>query len=143
MDQQIDWIRHKTNKALEIDTIRFAIVGGLGFMINLTMLYAVHGLFGLSIGISQIIGAETAILSNFYWHSRWTYKEAAEKPLPTRLLQFHASAWVGSGITSVVVIALVKQFHVFYPASLVIGSLCGLLWNYLWTKHIIFRKANQ
>lgn len=141
--EQIDWIRQKTNKALEIDMIRFMIVGGLGFIINLTVLYVVHGVSGLSIAISQIIGAETAILSNFYWHSRWTYKEAAEKPLPTRLLQFHASAWVGSGITSAVVIVLVKQFNVFYPAALVIGSLSGLLWNYLWTKHVIFKKSSQ
>lgn len=138
--EQLDWIRHKANKALEIDTIRFTIVGGLGFLINLTVLYVVHGAFGLPVGISQLIGAETAILSNFYLHSIWTYKGAAEKPLGKRLAQFHASAWVGSGITSVIMIVAVKQLGVFYPLALVIGSLGGLLWNYLWTKYVIFKK---
>lgn len=138
--EQIDWIRRKANRALEIDTVRFVIVGGLGFFINLTVLFVAHDLFGLSITISQIMGAEIAILSNFYLHSIWTYKGAAEKPLLARLTQFHASAWIGSGITSLILIVLVKQLHVFYLFALVAGSAGGMVWNYLWTKYIIFKK---
>ena len=140
--EQIDWVRHKANKALEIDTVRFMIVGGLGFLINLSALFVIHDLFGVRIGPSQLIGAELAILSNFYLHSIWTYKGADEKSLPKRLTQFHASAWVGSGITSIVLIVLVNRLHVFYPAALVAGSLCGLVWNYAWTKYFIFKKTH-
>jgi len=140
--EQIDWVRHKANKALEIDTVRFMIVGGLGFCINLAVLAVLHDILLIRIGISQIIGAELAILSNFYLHSIWTYKGATEKSLSKRLAQFHASAWVGSGITSVILVLLVNRLHVFYPAALVIGSLCGLIWNYAWTKYFIFKKTH-
>lgn len=137
-----DWVYRRAGKMLAIDTVRFVIVGGLGFIINLTVLTVMHGAFGLPVAISQIIGAETAILSNFYLHSIWTYKGATEKPLGTRLAQFHASAWVGSGITSVLLIICVNHLHVFYPVALVIGSLGGMIWNYLWTKFVIFRKSD-
>lgn len=135
------WVYRRAGKMLAIDTVRFMIVGGLGFAINLTVLYAVHDLLGVRIAISQIIGAEMAILSNFFLHSKWTYKGAAEKPLTTRLAQFHASAWVGSGITSVILVISVNRLHIFYPVALIVGSLAGLIWNYVWTKFVIFKKA--
>jgi putative flippase GtrA len=136
-----DWVYRRAGKMLAIDTVRFVIVGGLGFCINLSVLVILHDFTGLGVSISQLIGAELAILSNFYLHSTWTYKGAAEKPLATRLTQFHASAWVGSGITSAIVIISVNKLHVFYPVALVMGSLGGLTWNYIWTKYVIFKKA--
>lgn len=138
-----DWVYRRAGKMLAIDTVRFVIVGGLGFVINLIVLVILHDFTGLGVGISQLVGAELAILSNFYLHSNWTYKGAVEKPLATRLAQFHASAWVGSGITSIILIVSVNRLHIYYPIALVIGSSGGLVWNYVWTKFVIFKKITQ
>ena len=143
----IDWIkqtgRRTIARAFKIDAMRFIVVGAGGFTINFAVLLLLHGILGLPVLLGQLLAAECAILSNYYFHSIWTYRGAKVKSTVIRLAQFHITAWVGSGITTVVLVGAVHLLHANYLLALVYGSAIGLVWNYLWTKYLIFAKASS
>jgi len=70
---------------------RFNAVGVLGFAVQLAALAGlVHG--GMHYLAATALAVEAAILHNFLWHERWTWRDrpAAGVARLARLLRFHA-----------------------------------------------------
>lgn len=129
-------------KLLKIDFIRFSMVGAVGFLVNLGMLYLLFDVSGMAIWAAQIIGAETALISNFTLHHFWTYRErAGQKRKRILLAQFHLSFWSGALINSSIVVLAVSVFQMHYFIGLVAGSATALFWNFFWTKFYIWRHT--
>ncbi len=134
----------KFSEVVQPHHVKFLAVGALGFVINFVLLYLLHSKLRLNLLISQLIAAEAAVLSNFFWHDHWTYKNRQKNSFGKRLTQFHASAWIGSGIATVVLLIAVDIFKINYLIGLVIGSGIALIWNYIWTNFVIWKhNANS
>ena len=96
--------------------VKFLIIGGSGFILQVTsqelsvrvglasaialfispamlVLTNHHALYALRDAVAGGIGAETAILSNFFWNNSWTFKDTAHikerSPVLMRLLKFN------------------------------------------------------
>ncbi len=86
--------------------IKFAIVGGIGFVIDTSTLYALVFLFGLSDDrertLAKAISFMLAVTSNFIWNRRWTYPESRSKPLGKQMAQFFVLNLLGLGINLIV-----------------------------------------
>ncbi len=121
---------------------RFVAVGAAGFVINFAILTVLYKVLNFNILPSQLIGAEVAILSNFYLHNNWTFKDAVKNSLITRLIEFHASSWIGSAITTVTLIFLVDR-GMQYLIALIIGAIIALVWNFFWTRFIIWKPKES
>lgn len=70
---------------------KFLAVGGLGFIIN-TIGLIVGVKFGFRPSMAGPIGAELAILSNFFWNNLWTFSDKSITSwdvLPGKFLQFN------------------------------------------------------
>jgi putative flippase GtrA len=137
----VAYTRAKLLRLLKIDFVRFCIVGGTGFVINFILLTLLNVVFGLHIFIAQFIGAEVALFSNFMLHHHWTYAHHKVKKEKHRLLiQFHLISWpaiLGSA-TMVTVCEHVLHFNNF--TALATSSAIALMWNFLWSKYVIWRK---
>ncbi len=137
------YARHKLIRLLKIDFVRFCIVGGTGFLINLALLTLLTHGFGLSVIIAQLISAEIALFSNFMLHNYWTYKhKKVNKSLPTLIVQFHASTWPAILGSTLMVAGGVKLLHLSEVAALVISSFVALFWNFAWSKCVIWRDMS-
>src|ERR1700747_1053559 len=55
---------------------RFGVVGAVGVGVNNSALYVLHGRLGISLLLSAAIATELAILNNFFWNDRWTFRKA-------------------------------------------------------------------
>lgn len=127
-------------KLIKVDFVRFCLVGGIGFLVNLGMLFLLYDLANLPIWLAQILGAECALISNFTFHHFWTYKgHDVQKRKRLLLAQFHLSFWSGAAINSLIVVLLVSGLHVHYFFGLVAGSAVALFWNFFWTKFFIWK----
>lgn len=136
----IAYTRSQLNRLLKIDFIRFCIVGGTGFVINLVILLALRKFFGAPVFVAQFFGAEIALFSNFMLHHHWTYKDNhVEKSVPTLILQFHASSWPAILGSTVMVSVGVKVLHFNELLALVVSSIIALGWNFAWSKYVIWR----
>lgn len=137
-------LRGKFTKLLKIDFVRFCIVGGTGFLINLGILVSLTRAFSFNVFFAQLIGAEIALFSNFILHHHWTYnRNKVKKSIPTLILQFHASSWPAIIGSSVMVSVLVGVLHINKIEALVISSAVALAWNFVWSKYVIWRDVNE
>jgi len=62
-----------------------------------------------------------------------------KKSAPTLLWQFHITSWVAIVGSAAMVSVGVKTLHISYFVALVISSAIALLWNFTWTKFIIWQ----
>jgi len=134
------WVR--IQKLLRVDFFRFCIVGGLGFVINLAILTILHRLLHFPVYVSQFAGAEVALFTNFLLHHNWTYKHhTVNKSIPDLLLQFHATTWPAIVGSTLMVTTAINFFRLSSTVALIISSLITLLWNFFWSKFVVWRNV--
>ena len=128
-------------RLLQHQFVRFCLVGGLGFLINLALLTLFYKMLGWPSFIAQLLAGEVALFSNFMLHHTWTYKgHGVKKSIIHLLIQFHATSWIAIVGTALIVSSCIKFLHMPYVIALVISSAIALVWNYVWTKYVIWRK---
>jgi putative flippase GtrA len=123
--------------------VKFAAVGALGMVVDLTVLNVMHKVFGLPLLVANTISFSTAVLSNFTWNRLWTFPESRERPLIPQLAQFTLVNIVGLAINNLVlglVFNFVKNFlpdPLDYNFAKITAIGVVLFWNYginrLWT----------
>lgn len=140
----IAYTNEQLRRLLKVDFVRFCIVGGTGFLINMSLLALLTHTFGLPVFVAQFIGAEVALFSNFMLHHHWTYKHnRVNKSLPSLLVQFHATTWPAIIGSTVMVSSGVEIFHLNAYVALVVSSVIALLWNFGWSKYVIWRDVGE
>ena len=143
--------------------LKFLVVGAIGFFVNqffLFLLYDTPVLWFLpkaetqadvlfvTVGdvrllIASIVAVEISIVSNFFFHDRWTFRDRQKKPLPIRFAQFNLTS-LGSPVISVATInVLTPNFGIHYFISNSIGIALGMSWNWLWNTRLVWRSRDQ
>lgn len=131
-------------KPLELTRfVKFAIVGAIGMVVDLTVLTLSREVLGLPLMAAVALGFSAAVVSNFNWNRRWTFPESRERPFGPQLMQFTVVNVIGLAINEVIVIGLHPVFSTVLPdppaylAAKVIAIGVVLFWNYganrLWT----------
>ena len=134
------YIAGKAKDLHKVDFVRFCIVGALGFIINFSLLTLLFKVLGIHVFVAQLISSEIALFNNFVLHHNWTYRDnVTNKSIKNLLIQFHMSSWSAILGSSAIVSIGVKVFDMHYFVALVIASATGLLWNFGWTKFVIWR----
>lgn len=131
-------------RLIKIDFVRFCVVGGTGFLINLGLLILFRQVVGMPIFLAQLLAAEVALFSNFMLHHRWTYKaHKVEKTMLTLLLQFHATTWPAIIGSALMVTAGETIFNLTNLEALVVSSAVALMWNFSWSKYVVWRDTSR
>ena len=136
-----NFYHYLNNLILHKQPVRFMIVGGLAFVVNILVLYFLHGILGLYLLLSQAIAAELSIVVSFLLHHHWTYKNkiTIEKHWRTRFLHFNTSALGGTLIASSTLIISVHIFKINYLIGLSIGAIIALIWNYFANQKLVWK----
>lgn len=124
--------------------IKFAIVGGTGFMINFIALRIFRKLIGVEV-IAWILSTEIAIISNFTFNNLWTFRtekiEGIQK-LIVKFLQFNltsAGAIIIQSIVGPIGTSLVGVKYDFLVLGFVVAFLV-LPYNYFMYNRFIWRS---
>jgi putative flippase GtrA len=120
--------------------VRFALIGFTGFIVNYIVLILIFDLLGAPITVSQLIGAESALLTTFIGNNFWAFRDHHHIPIKHKLAKYHVTSGTGIVITSTIVVVLVKHMHVYYGLALAISACVGMVWNFLFNKFVIFRR---
>ena len=64
-----------SNRGMVSRFVRFSVAGGAGFAIQLAVVAALARLTGMHYLVATAIGVEAAILTNYWWHERWTWRD--------------------------------------------------------------------
>jgi dolichol-phosphate mannosyltransferase len=120
---------------------RFSAVGLMGAVIQLLLLYFATKEFGLPSVAAMPVAAEVALLHNFIWHERFTWRDRATSPgeIAARFWRFHiASGLISLGGNTVAMYFLVRRLEVpAMPAAVAAMVLCSVV-NFLATDRWVY-----
>jgi len=119
--------------------VRFALVGGIGTVVNLLSLAILRYVLGLIHEISSAIAIELSIINNFILNDRWTFKDRRSGSTLFRLFKFHLSSIAGVLTQYLTSISL---YHLVLHESLssqFVGILIGFIVNYLISRYYVWR----
>ena len=127
--------------------LAFYAIGALGLGVQLATLWLLEGLVGLHYLPATALAVELAVLHNFLWHERWTWRDrAAPAPVTARrtaalgrLARFHAA----NGLVSIWGnVALTGFFVSHLGTGPVVGNLMAVVtcWvvNFIAADRLVF-----
>lgn len=122
----------------------FIIVGAIGFVLQIAALAALTSA-GVPLPVATALAVEAAVLHNFVWHQRWTWRDrqGAER-WPRRLLRFHSSnAVVSIGLNVFLTWAFARALHVPIPVANTAAVAIAATINFLAADRWVFpRRAS-
>jgi putative flippase GtrA len=120
--------------------VAFNAVGALGAGVQLSCVAALTAFAHVHYAIATPVAVGVAVVHNFLWHRRWTWRDRRAAFGPA-LLRFVATNGVVSLIGNMAVMTtLVAGAHVpAVPANLVSIAVCGLL-NFVLGDAVAFRR---
>ena len=127
--------------------LNFNLVGGLGIAVQLSLLAAFTAWAGLHYLLSTALAVEVAVLHNFIWHERWTWRDRARCDQPgrwKRLLRFqfaNGAVSVGGNLALMQIFVGVWEMN-YTLANLVAISLCSIL-NFLAGDRWVYVRARR
>ena len=122
--------------------LKFSAVGILGVAIQLGALRVLYGWLRLEYLAATGLAVEVAVLHNFVWHQRWTWRESAEPcgGVAARLVRFHLSVGLVSAIANLVLMRwLVGTCHAPYLSANLACIAAGSVANFLVSELFVFR----
>jgi putative flippase GtrA len=124
--------------------IKFNAVGGIGIGVQLIALGILRSAFNLDYLIATAFAVETAVIHNFLWHERFTWRDRPAthaKQSWLRFAKFNASNGAVSIAGNLAIMRLlVGEFHTnYFVANLIAITLCSLV-NFLLGDHFVFER---
>lgn len=123
----------------------FNLVGAAGIAVQLATLAALVRLLHVPVLAATAIAVETAVLHNFAWHQRWTWKDRPVQSVRdtlSRLARFHAlNGGVSLGGNLLLVWLLTRAFHIDPVAASAVAIACCALVNFAASEWLVFRTT--
>lgn len=121
--------------------VRFAGVGGLGFVVDGTILLTlVDG--GVDPFIARLMSFPFAALATWWFNRIWTFRgrgaHRARRELTSYMAVQLTGAFINYGVYSFTLSILGTSLFVTL-LGFCFGSTCGLLINFLGARHLVFR----
>jgi putative flippase GtrA len=113
--------------------VKFNLVGMLGFALQTAVLFVfTHATPQVSYFAATAVAVELAVLNNFVWHQRWTWKDrpsSTTKETLRRLVKFNLTSGLFSISGNLLVMSvLVGRFGLpIGPANLASVATCSVL----------------
>jgi len=117
--------------------IKFCLIGGIGAIVNLTILYFFKEILGVYYLLSGAIAIESGLLSNFVFNKIWTFKDTEIKGARAILRALYRDHIVRSGgilLNIFILWFLTSVIGLYYLTSQIIGILVAMMWNFVGNK---------
>jgi putative flippase GtrA len=120
---------------------RFALAGSGGFIVQVGTLAVLTVMLGVNYLVATVIAVELAILLNFVWHYRWTWKDRPGS-LVDQLIRFNALNAITSIFGSIFLTALFVETIGLHPVIANIASVVALsVINFIGADRLVFRAG--
>lgn len=93
--------------------VKFAIVGGVGAIVDFSVLNLLVLALGWDKFYANIVSVSCAIVSNFWWNRRWTFPESREHELHVSFGKFALVNLIGLAINQAVFV--LTDTYIFDP----------------------------
>lgn len=128
--------------------LQFGLVGTSGLFVDMTLLYLLFDGLGWGLTRSSLIAAEIAIINNFLWNDRWTFRDASRnqrqfRKTIKRLLKFNLICAVGLGMKILLLNLFFNSFGWNAYLSNFLAIILVTAWNFLLSWKLGWRVTQQ
>jgi len=119
--------------------LRFNAVGLAGILVQLAALATLKQFAELPTLAATALAVELAVLHNFFWHERWTWRTHGTPGLARRLLRFHLAnglVSLGSNLLWMRILSGSLGMH-YLPANAISIAVTALL-NFALSERFVF-----
>lgn len=121
--------------------LKFNFVGGIGIGVQLAVLTVLKSGLHFNYLLATALAVETAVIHNFIWHERFTWKDREKNTSPlVRFMKFNLSNGLLSIAGNLLLMRLLTGlFHFNYlMANLIAITVCSLA-NFLVSDRFVFQ----
>jgi putative flippase GtrA len=120
-----------------VQLLKFGIVGGSGYLINLAVFTALTGSLDVHHTIAAIGAFCVAVSSNFFWNRHWTFEPGDDHPA-FQAARFFVVSLASLAINLAVLEALVRGTSLGVVAAQAIAVALAMPFNFLGNKFWTF-----
>jgi putative flippase GtrA len=121
---------------------RFILVGIVGNLIGLGLIYFLTSIIGIFYSISQIIGFIVGVTHNFIWNKVFTFQDRSGKVLIQYIKYFQVNL-TPLAINLVGTFILVEIFHLWYMVGIIICLGIDVLITFTFSRFWIFKNSER
>ncbi len=130
-------IHHGTRKPANwMQLLRFGLVGGSGYVVNLAVFALASSLLGVHHIAAAVLAFGVAVINNFWWNRHWTF-EAGDGHAGFQAARFFTVSLLGLGLNLVLLELFVSALELpALPAQALAVALTmpvNFIGNKLWT----------
>lgn len=141
MSEFLSEIFHKIfSKPFILEFTKFAIVGAIGTVVNLSILYLLTDIFKIYYLISEIIAFFISVLNNYVINKIWTFKEEFKENMVKKFIQYSIVSVISLAVNIIILFVLVEYFYIWYIFAEVIAIVAAFLVNFVGNKLWTFRE---
>jgi dolichol-phosphate mannosyltransferase len=116
-----------------VQLLKFALVGGSGYLINLGVFAVLAGNVGAYHAVAAVGAFCVAVTNNFLWNRHWTF-DSSEGPASFQAARFFAVSIAALGINLVVLEAIVANHATGELTAQAIAVAVAMPFNFLGNK---------
>jgi putative flippase GtrA len=122
--------------------LKFNAVGGIGIGVQLVVLAGLKSGLELNYLLATAVAVEVAVLHNFFWHERFTWRHRSTGKSWGRLVKFNLTTGTFSILGNLALMKwLVEGVHFEYlPANGITIAACSIA-NFLVSDRFVFRDG--
>jgi dolichol-phosphate mannosyltransferase len=125
----------------------FQMVAWSGTVVNLVVLWLLHGVLGWHLLISGAIAIETAIITNFilYFYFTWgERRKSGKRNFFRKLIRYNLiTASIDFIVRLTVLWVLTEWIGIYYLLSDIIGMTVTPFFKYYANDHLIFKQSSE
>lgn len=150
--QYLAYIQHLIRLRLDLwqirRFIRFGISGFSGVFVNMFILYLLREYAGLGLTRSAILAAEVAIINNFVWNDRWTFRDISQHQKGRvktfrRFLKFNVICLSGLVLNILILNLLYNFLHMNEYLANLMAIATVTFWNFWFNLKLSWRVTDE
>jgi putative flippase GtrA len=123
-------------------TGKFAIIGAIGFIVDGGILTILHSVYYFDLLVSRLASFSFAVTVTWYLNRHRTFAENKNQRAALEWSRYAAVNSVGALLNMSIFFSLVHRFELMAEIPLLplaISALIALIFNFLASKHVVFR----
>jgi len=116
--------------------IKFAVVGGLAFVIDYALLYSLTEFMNIHYLISSIISFTVSVIFNYILSIKWVF-DVNKKQGTKEFIVFVVLSTIGLGINSIIMYLMVDKMNIHYMLSKLVATFIVMVYNFITRKIFI------
>lgn len=128
-----------------VQFVRFSLVGVIGFVVDVGVLYLVMQLAGLDPYLGRAVSFLAAASVTWLLNRVYTFRDRSAGPPTGQWARFVLANAVGGGINYGVYAVLLVSSDLFFQApvlAVAVGSLSGLAFNFTVSRKFVFQEPS-